>query len=112
MRYHHRQHSTTRQQLLTFSTKRGSVTSRASSSWKKYLTGLSLVTGAAAVAYDATNEFEYTGATGRFMRSVRIAATISADYLWTLHGMPEDSSEYEKVYWTINLEALKKQKKK
>lgn len=58
-------------------------------------TAISILAGA--VAYDAYNEFEICGGVGRFLRSLKIAALISADYAWSLRGLTEDSDNYCEV---------------
>ncbi|XP_059620229.1 uncharacterized aarF domain-containing protein kinase 5 [Phlebotomus argentipes] len=51
---------------------------------------------ASGLAYDGVvNEFGVTGAATRFMRSLRIAATISLDYTLSLWGQQEGTPEYD-----------------
>lgn len=52
----------------------------------------------AAIGYDATcNELQNFSGAFRFMRSMKIAAVISADYSWSLFRIPNTSEEYETV---------------
>lgn len=54
------------------------------------------------LAYDYTvRDLEYLGGLTRFLRSIKIAALVSADYSYSLWGIEEDSKEYDKV--RINL---------
>lgn len=65
--------------------------------WKKYAFRTALGLLVAGIAYDGTNEFEYCGGAGRFLRSLKIAALVSFDYAWNLYGVDETSEEYSKV---------------
>lgn len=58
-------------------------------------TAASIVVGA--LAYDGYNGFELCGGLIRFSRSLKIAATISADYAWNLRGLKENTEEYTEV---------------
>lgn len=65
--------------------------------WKKYAFRTAIGLLVSGIAYDGTNEFEYCGGAGRFLRSLKIAAFISFDYAWNLYGVDEASEEYSKV---------------
>lgn len=58
-------------------------------------TALVALTGT--IIYDGCNDFEMCGGLARFMRSLKIAIAISADYMYTLHGLVEDTNEYNQV---------------
>ena len=50
------------------------------------------------VIYDGiVKDFEKTGGIQRFLRCLKIAVIISADYSWNLHNLDEDSEEYDTV---------------
>lgn len=51
-----------------------------------------------AIAYDGyRHQFQHCGGVRRFLRSVRIAITISADYAWTLRGNAADADYAERL---------------
>lgn len=58
-------------------------------------TALAALTGT--LIYDGVNDFEMCGGFGRFVRSLKIAVVISADYMYTLYGLNEDTKEYSEV---------------
>lgn len=48
--------------------------------------------------YDyVVNDFELAGGGARFLRSIKIAAAISADYTYSLWGLEDESEEYNQV---------------
>lgn len=49
------------------------------------------------IVYDGFNEFEIYGGVFRFLRSLKIAALISIDYLWSLNGLVDGTQIYEQV---------------
>lgn len=49
------------------------------------------------IIYDGFNDFEACGGFGRFARSLKIAVVISADYMYSLYGLVEDTNEYNEV---------------
>lgn len=49
------------------------------------------------IVYDGFNDFEMCGGFGRFVRSLKIAVVVSADYMYSLYGLKEDSEEYNEV---------------
>lgn len=59
------------------------------------ITAASVVVGA--LAYDGYNEFEICGGLTRFVRSLKVGLTISADYAWSLRGLTEQSENYAEV---------------
>lgn len=63
----------------------------------RYFFGITMATAVAITAYDSANEFEYIGGASRFLRSLKIAAVISADYSWSLFGVDDNTEEYGKV---------------
>lgn len=74
-----------------------SIEARSTSSFGRYLnrTFCGVVIGA--ITYDGYNEFVIFGGISRFLRSLKIAALISADYSWNLHGINEGTDEYNRV---------------
>lgn len=91
-------HKTVLVNCVTFSTSRSPVIiNKPQQVWRRHVfrTGLGLL--AAGIAYDGSNEFQYCGGAGRFLRSLKIAAWISFDYGWNLYGVDEASEEYTKV---------------
>lgn len=70
---------------------------RSTSSFGRYLkkTFLGVVIGA--ITYDGYNGFEVFGGISRFLRSLKIAALISADYSWNLYGIKDGTDEYNRV---------------
>lgn len=58
-------------------------------------TALVALTGT--IVYDGFNDFEMFGGFGRFVRSLKIAVVVSADYMYSLYGLKEDSEEYNEV---------------
>lgn len=63
----------------------------------RYFFGITVATAVTVTVYDSTNEFEYIGAASRFLRSLKIAAIISADYSWSLFGLDVNTEEYGNV---------------
>lgn len=63
----------------------------------RYFFGISVASAVAITVYDSTNQFEYIGGASRFLRSLKIAAVISADYSWSLFGVDNSTEEYGKV---------------
>lgn len=63
--------------------------------------GTTVATTVSVAIYDSTNEFEYIGGVSRFLRSLKIAAVISADYGWSLFGLDVNTEEYGKVCETF-----------
>lgn len=57
----------------------------------------SLVALAGSIIYDGFNDFEMLGGFSRFMRSMKIAVVVSADYMYSLYGTTEGTKEYEEV---------------
>lgn len=61
------------------------------------------------IGYDGiVNEFGYSLASVRFMRSAYIACSISFDYNYTLWGLPEDSPNYDQIRSEIHLRSANK----
>lgn len=62
-------------------------------SLKKYV---KLTLFGATVVY-GYNNLEVCGGLTRFLRSIKIAALISTDYLWNLHGLEDGTEIYKQV---------------
>lgn len=74
-----------------------SVNVKSGTTVKGYLKGLLFGTTAGAIIYDGFNEFEVAGGVSRFFRSLKIAATISLDYSWSLYGLQNGTELYDSV---------------
>lgn len=64
---------------------------------RRYIKGLLFGATAGSIIYDGFNDFQVAGGASRFLRSLKIAATISVDYLWNLHGLATGSESYDMV---------------
>lgn len=64
---------------------------------KRYAKGLLFGATAGSIIYDGFNEFEVAGGLSRFLRSLKIAATISLDYSWNLYGLENGTELYDQV---------------
>lgn len=70
-------------------------------------TPVSLLLGA--IGYDGVvNEFENVQSVQRFLRSLAIGASISADYTWTLWGLSEEDWNYETIMSQVHQRAADK----
>lgn len=76
---------------------KNSTKTNSKSNLKHYAKGtfLSIIFGAC--VYDGYNEFKICGSVSRFIRSLKIAATISVDYTWSLYGLENGTEEYKEV---------------
>lgn len=63
----------------------------------RFFFGITVATAVTVTVYDSTNEFEYIGGASRFLRSLKIAAVISADYSWSLFRLDDKTEEYANV---------------
>lgn len=72
-------------------------TKATTSSFGRYLNRTLFGVVVGTITYDGYNEFEVFGGISRFLRSLKIAALISADYMWNLHGINEGTDEYNRV---------------
>lgn len=59
------------------------------------ISGTSLLGGI--LIYEGLNEFQYFGASIRFIRSLKIGLLISIDYSYSLKNLTPGTEEYEKV---------------
>lgn len=75
-----------------------STEARTTSSFGRYLNRTLFGVVIGAIAHDGYNEFKVFGGISRFLRSLKIAALISADYSWNLYGINEGTDEYNRVY--------------
>lgn len=70
---------------------------------KRYVKGLLFGAAASSIIYDGFNGFEVAGGFSRFLRSLKIAATISFDYSWNLYGLENGTELYDQVNFNFNL---------
>lgn len=64
---------------------------------KGYTKGLLFGATAGSIIYDGFNDFEVAGGLSRFLRSLKIATTISLDYSWSLYGLENGTELYDQV---------------
>lgn len=74
-----------------------SASSQSGVTLKRYTRGLLFGAAAGSIIYDGFNDFEVAGGLSRFLRSLKIAATISLDYSWNLHGLENGTELYDQV---------------
>lgn len=74
-----------------------STSNQSSFTLKRYTKGLLFGATAGSIIYDGFNDFEVAGGLSRFLRSLRIAATISFDYTWNLYGLESGTELYDQV---------------
>lgn len=84
-------------QIMRFHTVSRSVEPKRTARVGRYFFGITVATAVTITVYDSTNEFEYIGGAIRFLRSLKIAAVISADYSWSLFGLTDNTEEYGNV---------------
>lgn len=65
--------------------------------WVPIISRTAVVALTGTLLYDGFNDFEMCGGFGRFVRSLKIAVVVSADYMYSLYGLDEDSKEYNEV---------------
>lgn len=81
-----------------------STTVKSGITLKQYTKGLVFGVTAGSIIYDSFNDFEVTGGLSRFLRSLKIAATISIDYSWNLYGLENGTKLYDQVrYVSMNI---------
>lgn len=80
-----------------------SATVKTGMTLKRYATGLLFGATAGSIIYDGFNDFEVAGGFSRFLRSLKIAATISLDYSWNLYGLENGTELYDQVRFSVSI---------